>query len=113
MTHRDRRDTLTPADPEPQAVRVELAREIACVVSTRGLTQRQAAELLGATQPKVSALMAGKVEGFSLDRLVKYLNLLGEDIHIVVMPKAPERERACTRVINCASAAPENGLAHA
>jgi predicted XRE-type DNA-binding protein len=82
-----------------KAVRVALAREIARIAADGGLTQCQAAELLGTTQPKVSALFAGKVEGFSLDRLVRFLNLLGEDIHIVVLPSAPEAARATARVM--------------
>lgn len=103
----------SPPDEEPHAVRVALAREITRIVSARGLTQREAAELLGTAQPRVSALMSGNVEGFSLDRLVRYLNLLGEDIHIVVLPKPPERERARTWVINPASGGGTGGLAHA
>jgi len=92
-----------------RAVRVALAREISGIVSARGLNQREVAELLGTTQPRVSLLMASKVEGFSLDRLVMYLNLLGEDIHIVVLPKPPEREHARTWVINPASVAAAGG----
>jgi predicted XRE-type DNA-binding protein len=92
---------------------VALAREIARIVSERGLTQREAAELLGTAQPRISALVSGNVEGFSLDRLVKYLNLLGEDIHIVVLPKPSEREHACTWVINAAAGAGTGALTHA
>lgn len=99
MTRRDHPAT----DPGSRAVRAALAREIANAVSAKGLNQREAAELLGTTQPKVSALMAGKVDGFSMDRLVVYLNLLGEDIHIVVLPKPSEREHARTWVISPAS----------
>jgi hypothetical protein len=69
--------------------------------------------MLGTAQPKVPALLAGKVEGFSLDRLVRYLNLLGEDIHIVVLPKPPERARARTLVINRTLTPAEGGPAHA
>lgn len=87
-------------DAEPHAVREALAREIAELVSASGLTQKEVATQLGTTQPKVSALMAGNVEGFSMDRLVKYLNLLGQDVHIVVLPKPAQRKRAETRVCN-------------
>ena len=107
------KDPTSAADAEPLAVRSALAREFAAIVSARGLTQREVAELLGTTQPKVSALLAGKVEGFSLDRLVRYLNLLGEDVHIVVLPKPRTRERAHTLVINPASVPTQGGLAHA
>ena len=86
------------AHHESHAVRAALAREIAQTVSARGLTQCEAAQLLGTAQPRVSALLNGTIEGFSLDRLVRYLNLLGEDIHIVVLPKPPERACAHTWV---------------
>lgn len=107
-----RRGSSTLADAGPHAVRVALAREIANVVSAKGLNQREAAALLGTAQPRISALMTGKVEGFSMDRLVTYLNLLGEDVHIVVLPKPLEREHARTWVINPASGA-AGALAHA
>lgn len=85
---------------DTSAVRVALAREITRIAVDRGMTQCQTARLLGTTQPKVSALFAGKVEGFSLDRLVRFLNLLGEDVHIVVLPGAPDATRATARVMS-------------
>ena len=97
MTARDHTST---GPDEPLSVRAALLREFTSIVSVRGLTQREVAELLGTTQPKVSALLAGKVEGFSADRLVRYLNDLGADVHIVVLPKPRERERARTVVTN-------------
>lgn len=88
-----------PDSTDTQIVRLSLAREIARIATDRGLTQCQTAALLGTTQPKVSALFAGKVDGFSLDRLVRFLNLLGEDIHIVVLPKTPDAATGTTRVM--------------
>ena len=82
-----------------RALRLALAHEITRIAGGRGLTQCQTAELLGTTQPRVSALFAGKVDGFSLDRLVRFLNLLGEDIHIVVLPGAATATHASTRVM--------------
>jgi predicted XRE-type DNA-binding protein len=95
-----------PDAADTRTVRVALAREIASIAADRGLTQCQTAELLGTTQPKVSALFAGKIEGFSIDRLVRFLNLLGEDIHIVVLPSAPEGSRATTRVMSASRCIP-------
>jgi len=37
-------------------------------------------------QPKVSALVRGKFEGFSIDRLLRFLNALGRDVEIVISP---------------------------
>jgi predicted XRE-type DNA-binding protein len=75
-----------------------LADEIARVVSERRLTQAEAARILGTGQPKVSSLLAGKLDGFSIERLIRYLNALGRDVQIVVGPKSHSRARATVRV---------------
>ena len=79
------------------------AREIADVVSHRHLTQAQAARVLGTTQPKVSALYAGRLAGFSMERFIRFLNALDRDVCIVVTPKPRGRARATTRVAGPAS----------
>ena len=77
-----------------QAIEIsKLARKIAALIAKRGLTQASAAELLKIDQPKVSALLRGRLAGFSLDRLVRFLVLLGSDVEIVVKP----RRRATAR----------------
>jgi len=40
------------------------------------------------TQPKISALLHGRLDGFSMDRLVRFLNALDQDVKISVRPKA-------------------------
>lgn len=74
--------------PEEALAKAELARKIAEVIAKRRLTQAAAAELLNLDQPKVSALVRGRLAGFSLDRLVRLLVLLGSDVEIVVKPRA-------------------------
>jgi predicted XRE-type DNA-binding protein len=69
--------------PELQA-KADLAWEIGRTLEERGLTQAQAAELLGIDQPKVSALVRGRLTGFSMERLYRFLNALGSDVEIVV-----------------------------
>jgi len=64
--------------------KAELARKIAALIARRGLTQAAAAGVLKIDQPKVSALVRGRLAGFSLDRLVRFLVLLGSDVEIVV-----------------------------
>lgn len=83
-----------------RAVRRGLAREIARIIKERSLTQVEAADILGTAQPRVSALIAGKVDGFSVERLVRFLNALDQDVHIVVLPKSTAQDRAATRVSN-------------
>ena len=60
----------------------------------RDLTQAAAAELPRIDQPKVSALVRGRLAGFSLDRLVRFLVLLGSDVEIVVKPRTRATGRA-------------------
>jgi predicted XRE-type DNA-binding protein len=59
----------------------------------RGLTQTQAAEILGVSQPKISALRNGQLDGFSTERLIRFLNVLGRDARIVVTAKPRSRPR--------------------
>ena len=63
-----------------------------------GLTQRQAAALLGIDQPKISALKSGRLSGFSIKRLIRFLLLLGRDIKITVKEKSSRRSTARLRV---------------
>jgi predicted XRE-type DNA-binding protein len=70
--------------PAEALAKAELARKIGAIIEGRGLTQAAAAEILELDQPKVSALVRGRLAGFSLDRLVRFLVLLGRDVEIVV-----------------------------
>ncbi|MFQ5644312.1 MAG: helix-turn-helix domain-containing protein [Thiogranum sp.] len=71
-------------NPEEALVKARLAHVIARSIETRRMTQSEAADLLGIDQPKVSNLVRGKLAGFSIDRLFRFLTLLGSDIEIVV-----------------------------
>lgn len=72
------------ARPEEAAAKAELAHKITKIIERRRLTQAEAAAVLEVDQPKVSALRRGRLSGFSLDRLVRFLVLLGNDVEIVV-----------------------------
>src|SRR3954451_7869594 len=73
-------------NPEELLAKAELVQRIADVIAERKLTQARAAKMLGVDQPKVSALLRGKLDGFSLDRLFRFLNALGRDVEITVRP---------------------------
>ena len=79
---------------EEAAAKAELAHKITQIIERRRLTQAEAAELLDVDQPKISALRRGKLSGFSLDRLVRFLVLLGNDVQIVVKQQARGGRRA-------------------
>jgi predicted XRE-type DNA-binding protein len=62
----------------------DLVRHINKIIEQRGLTQVEAAEVLGVNQPKVSALKRGRLTDFSIDRLMRFLVALGQEIDIRV-----------------------------
>jgi predicted XRE-type DNA-binding protein len=86
----------------PQAddllAKAELAAKIIAEIQRRRLTQIQAAAILGIDQPKISALKQGKLSGFSVERLMRFLLLLGRDIEITVKGKSRRRSTARLRV---------------
>ena len=86
------------SDAGERLAKAELAHEICCLIKEKGLTQTQAAVRLGVDQPKVSALMRGRLEDFSTDRLFRFINLLGRDVLIVIRP-AGRRRHAGVRVV--------------
>lgn len=85
-------------DADELLAKAELARRIGGIVAGRGLTQATAAELLGTSQPRVSDLVRGKLERFSMDQLLHYLTALGCDVEIVVREKPGTRDHARLRV---------------
>jgi predicted XRE-type DNA-binding protein len=86
-------------NPEEMLIKAELASKIGEIIDARNLTQMDAAEILGVDQPKVSALIRGKLTGFSTERLFRFLNALGNDVEISVKPKPESRTAAITSVI--------------
>jgi predicted XRE-type DNA-binding protein len=72
------------ADAEDALAKAKLAAEIGAIIDARGLTQTQAAGMLGLTQPNVSDLARGRLRGFSLERLVHCLLALQRNVDIVV-----------------------------
>lgn len=80
-------------DAEEMLAKAELAQKITAIIERRRLTQARAAERLGVDQPKISALKRGRLSGFSLERLVRFLILLGRDVEIVVKERRPAKRR--------------------
>jgi len=66
-----------------------LALHIRRTIKERGLTQAQAAALLSLDQPKVSSIINGRLNGFSSDRLMRFLNDLGCDVQIRISAPHP------------------------
>jgi predicted XRE-type DNA-binding protein len=80
-------------DPEERLAKADLSIVIARTIRDRGLTQAQAAEIMGCSQPDVSNLMRGKLSEITLDRLARYLNALGHTVEITVRPAGSAEER--------------------
>jgi len=78
--------------------KAELTAKIIAEIQRRRLTQTQAAAILGIDQPKISALKQGKLSGFSIERLMRFLLLLGRDIEITVRGRSKSRAAARLRV---------------
>jgi predicted XRE-type DNA-binding protein len=78
-------------NPQEAFAKAQLANRICQVIAGRGLTQTKAAEILGLDQPKVSALMRGKLRGFSVERLFRCLNVLGQEVEIIIRPARQAR----------------------
>lgn len=82
-------------NPDLALAKAELVRRIRDLIAGRKLTQAKAARLLGLDQPKVSALVRGRVEGYSLDRLFRFLTALGQRVEIAGRPaERADRARA-------------------
>ena len=82
------------ANPGERLAKAELARVIRKIVEERGLTQSEAARLLGVKQPDVSDLMRGKLARFSMERLERFLLALDMEVRIQVGPRPKDKDRA-------------------
>ena len=93
-------------DADERLVKAALAHQLASIARGRHLTQVEAAHILGTSQPKVSDLFSGRLGGFSVERLIRFLNAFDRDVQIVVSPKPKSRERATFAVTGKARAIP-------
>src|SRR4029077_8968947 len=85
--------------PEKRLAKADFAIRIAEAIRARRLTQTRAARILKIDQPKISRLLRGQLSGFSTERLMHFLNLLGRDIEITVKPTPRSRRQGHLRVV--------------
>ena len=83
--------------PSPRAqsaedglLKAQLVRKIDALLKERGLKQVEAARLFGVKQPDVSKMLHGDFRQFSVERLLRFLVALGQDVEIVVKPQRPD-----------------------
>jgi predicted XRE-type DNA-binding protein len=86
-------------DAEELNVKAQIAYRICELIRKRKLTQQEAASVLRTDQPRVSALLRGRLEGFSLDRLFRFLNALDQEIEIVIRQTGKQSQPAGIRVL--------------
>jgi predicted XRE-type DNA-binding protein len=84
---------------EEMFVKAQLATKINDIIKRRKLTQVQAAELLGITQPKLSGLLRGQFRGISESKMLECLTRLGRDIEIVVKSAPRSRTEGHVKVV--------------
>jgi len=78
-------------NPDEHFVKAEIVLGIAARIKAKGLTQAQAAKLIGLSQPDVSKLLRGNFTGYTLDRLFAFLRALGNDVRIQIVPAKGKR----------------------
>ena len=76
-------------------VRTQLMLEIKSELNTRKMTQVEAATLFGVSQPRVSDLLCGRLDKFTLDTLINWLSKLGKRVDVVVLDGDPSLRLAC------------------
>lgn len=82
-------------EPEEAMAKAKIAMKIYETIKAKKLTQARAAKILKIAQPKVSLLLRGYLTDFSLERLLRFLNDLGQDVSIMISP-AQATERGST-----------------
>lgn len=73
-------------EPEEAMVKAKIALKIYETVKAKKLTQAKAAKILKISQPKVSLLLRDHLTDFFLERLLRFLNDLGQDVYISIVP---------------------------
>jgi predicted XRE-type DNA-binding protein len=83
---------------EEHLVKAQLVFKIDTIMNDRGLKQTVAANLLGVKQPDVSKMLRGDFKQFSVERLLRFLVALNQDVEIVVRPHRGRSDTAALHV---------------
>jgi predicted XRE-type DNA-binding protein len=75
-------------NPEEAFAKAEIAMKIHDIIKKKKLTQAKAAKILKISQPKISLLLRGYLTDFSLERMLRFLNDLGQDVYISIVPSS-------------------------
>jgi predicted XRE-type DNA-binding protein len=78
--------------------KARLARTLCDLIAAAGLNQKEAAKRLGIDQPKVSALMRGRLREFSTERLMRFVTALDHDV-VITIREPRDTEHPSVRVL--------------
>lgn len=79
---------FAPEDSQNLRIKADLMLNLRSFIQSKGWTQQKAAQFFGETQPRISDLMTGDIERFSIDKLVKMLSRAGLEVRVEVGVKA-------------------------
>lgn len=85
-------------DAETHLLKARLVSRLQTIVEERGLTQAQAAEVMGIGQPDVSRMLRGHFRDFSVERLMRFLTAFGCDVDIVIQEKGKRAKAETIRL---------------
>jgi len=83
---------------EEHLIKAQLVYKIHAILKSRRLKQSQTAALLGVKQPDVSKMLRGEFRQFSVERLLRFLVVLGHDVKILIEPHRSRRAPAALHV---------------
>jgi predicted XRE-type DNA-binding protein len=83
---------------EEHLVKAQLVFKIDTLIKARHLTQVEAATLFGVRQPDVSKMLRGEFRQFSVERLLRFLVALDQDVEIVIRPHSGRRSAPALHV---------------
>ena len=83
---------------EEHLIKAQLVFKIDSIMQDRGMKQADAAQLFGVKQPDISKMLRGEFRQFSVERLLRFLVALNQDVEIVVRPHRGRRDSATLRV---------------
>jgi predicted XRE-type DNA-binding protein len=78
-------------NPEKALAKAEIARQVNRILVARRLSQAEAGVILGIAQPRVSDLIRGRLDRFSLDKLIDFAKRSGNDVEIRIKPSRRPR----------------------
>ena len=86
-------------NPETELLRAEMTRRISGALKAGTMTQVEAAQRLGVKQPDISRLMSARPTRFSVERLIRMLNALGQDVTVSVEAAPKRRPLGRVRIV--------------